>query len=167
MGHNFIKVGEEYDGGYVYSGVNSSPSLMALKWKHWLSEPGRVPVREERMISRLQAYPWYDLSKGPRSYTFKSDGTFATAMIRLSVSGVRETSDLVISLDGENLDWESDGSLDRQFYEWNLEAFSKGEHTLTLSLAKGVKMDTLIKQFCSVSAYEYGDESEFRTVSLL
>jgi hypothetical protein len=39
LGHNFISVGEEYDGGYVYSGCNAAQSLHNIKWKHWLTEP--------------------------------------------------------------------------------------------------------------------------------
>lgn len=39
-GHNFANVGEEYDGGQVYSGANSDkiPQNSAdLKWEAWLT----------------------------------------------------------------------------------------------------------------------------------
>ena len=52
MGHNFIHVGEEYDGGQVYSGVNSVQSLKQVSWKDWLS----YPLREERLSLRVQEY---------------------------------------------------------------------------------------------------------------
>ena len=70
LGHNFINVGDEYDNGQVYSGVNSSPSLN-VKWKHWVSD---VPVVEQKQVIRLAKYPWYDLSEGPIEFGFKSDG---------------------------------------------------------------------------------------------
>lgn len=38
MGHNFVNVGEEYDNGQVYSGVNAARTLAAVGWRHWLSE---------------------------------------------------------------------------------------------------------------------------------
>ena len=34
MGHNFINVGEEYDGGNVYRGVNSAATVAGLGWRY-------------------------------------------------------------------------------------------------------------------------------------
>ena len=34
MGHNFVNVGEEYDGGSVYRGVNSAPNAAAAQEKY-------------------------------------------------------------------------------------------------------------------------------------
>lgn len=48
MGHNFINVGEEYDNGQVYSGVNAASSLSSLGWTAWLTGP----LREEKAIYR-------------------------------------------------------------------------------------------------------------------
>jgi len=50
MGHNFVDVGEEYDNGQVYSGVNAAYSLATVGWKSWLS--GEGAVKEERAIYR-------------------------------------------------------------------------------------------------------------------
>jgi hypothetical protein len=49
MGHNFIQVGEEYDGGDVYSGVNSAPQISGLSWSHWLSDPRRIKEEREKL----------------------------------------------------------------------------------------------------------------------
>jgi hypothetical protein len=54
IGHNFINVGEEYDGGQVYAGVNSGDRVDQLPWMHWLTEPGMV--REERLRLAAQEY---------------------------------------------------------------------------------------------------------------
>ncbi|KAJ3267888.1 hypothetical protein HDU76_011566, partial [Blyttiomyces sp. JEL0837] len=60
LGHNFISVGEEYDGGYVYSGCNADHSLHNIKWKHWLTDKG-PKATEEKNVLRVQDYSWYDL----------------------------------------------------------------------------------------------------------
>lgn len=57
MGHNFIHVGEEYDGGDVYSGVNSASQISGLSWSHWLSDPKRI--KEEREKLKVQEYGSY------------------------------------------------------------------------------------------------------------
>ncbi|CAG7716672.1 unnamed protein product, partial [Allacma fusca] len=60
MGHNFGKVGEEYDYAIFrqYFGVNSAKTVESLGWTHWLS--GKA--REERAVYRILAYPWADLA---------------------------------------------------------------------------------------------------------
>jgi hypothetical protein len=45
-------VGEEYDGGEIYSGVNAAHQLNKLPWAHWLTYPNRT--REEKEILRVQ-----------------------------------------------------------------------------------------------------------------
>ena len=44
MGHNFANVGEGYDGGQVYRGVNSAATLNSLGWAHWLTDRSRCPA---------------------------------------------------------------------------------------------------------------------------
>lgn len=75
MGHNFIDVGEEYDGGQVYRGVNSASSLNNVGWGHWLSDPSGV-AKEEQSTPLLEEYPWYDLSQGVKEFTFSSTGGY-------------------------------------------------------------------------------------------
>ena len=62
MGHNFISVGEEYDGGGVYRGVNSAPTVSSAeeKWSDWLTDESGQPLREEQAEIRLSEYPWHD-----------------------------------------------------------------------------------------------------------
>jgi hypothetical protein len=59
LGHSIINVGEEYDGGFYYFGVNSADEedLAAYKvpWEHWLSD--REGTRIERTVMPMQAYP--------------------------------------------------------------------------------------------------------------
>lgn len=118
MGHNFVSVGEEYDNGSSYFGVNSASTLaeVTAKWGHWLSGQS---AREERVIYRLLAYPWADLSLGQQSFTFMSDGQYSRWYILVSVSAAGEEDSIEFILDGEVLPWESRGSDDREFYDWH------------------------------------------------
>lgn len=142
MGHNFIDVGEEYDDGSAYFGVNSASSLpmVMTKWGHWLNSES---VREERAVYRLLEYPWADLSLGEQSFTFTSDGQYSRWYLDLSVSAAGEADSLEFTLDGEILPWESRGSDDREFYDWfGDEKFSAGiilHFTATsITLAKAI-----------------------------
>jgi hypothetical protein len=63
LGHNFGNVGEEYDGGYVYSGANHS-SRPRLPWDHWLS-PG-ASLHEIQYLAG--EYVWHPLRDGPFSF---------------------------------------------------------------------------------------------------
>lgn len=126
MGHNFVDVGEEYDYGYVYSGVNSAPNLntVASKWGHWLTDEN---VRAERAIFRLLEYPWADLASGEQTFTFTSDGQYSRWYLIVSVSAAGEEDSLEFILDGEILQWQSRGFDDREFYDWfNEEGFTAG-----------------------------------------
>lgn len=126
MGHNFVSVGEEYDNGSSYFGVNSASTLAEVtdKWGHWLSGQS---AREERVVYRLLAYPWADLSRGDQSFTFTSDGQYARWYILVSVSAAGEENSLEFVLDGEVLPWQTRGSDDREFYDWRSdEGFSSG-----------------------------------------
>lgn len=103
LGHNLIDVGEEYDGGSVYSGVNASPTLN-VKWSHWLTNPG-IPTRAEDAQIRVQDYAWYDLAEGAYTIPFTSDGQYDRWAMRFTVSGCETDESLVITLDGNRLPW--------------------------------------------------------------
>ncbi|HEV7736300.1 MAG TPA: hypothetical protein VGO47_02865, partial [Chlamydiales bacterium] len=69
-------LGEEYDGGFAYFGVNAAPDIEDLynfPWKHWLSS--RSPLRAERAIVPFQNYAWTMLNKSvPWSASYMSSG---------------------------------------------------------------------------------------------
>ncbi|KXN67221.1 hypothetical protein CONCODRAFT_61234 [Conidiobolus coronatus NRRL 28638] len=158
MGHNFVYVGEEYDNGWVYSGVNASPSLKKLKWEKWLSGP----LREEREMFRLLEYPWHDLSKGPKSFNFTSDGKYSRWYLLTSVSAAGEADSLEFILDGKALPWESRGSDDREFYDWRgSSGLSEGQHTFTVRSKTASTNKQIPRMIASVTLHEYGNEDEF------
>ena len=92
LGHNLIPVGEEYDGGYVYSGVNSASNLNKVnKWNAWLS--GNT-IQKEDSVLLVQEYPWYDLNNGPWIKNFivtnendVNEDDDSTWLLKLSLSG--------------------------------------------------------------------------------
>ncbi|KAF8926272.1 hypothetical protein BGZ58_011324 [Dissophora ornata] len=166
LGHSLINVGEEYDGGQVYSGVNAERwSIQNIKWKHWLTDA--VP-REEKNVLRAQDYAWYNLKQGPYKVKFNSDGQFKRWSLKISHSGVDTDDSFEVYMDGKRLDWTSPGGYDRDFSEWNgEEGFSAGAHEI--EFRQGSKYDNEpvdpsrpIRQLCSVTLHEFMGEDLYR-----
>ncbi|KAF8986498.1 hypothetical protein BGZ46_000029 [Entomortierella lignicola] len=166
LGHSLIDVGEEYDGGEVYSGVNAERwSIQNIKWKHWLTDD--VP-REEKNVLRAQDYAWYDLKKGPYKVKFNSDGNYKRWSLKISHSGVDTDDSFEVYLDGKRLNWTSPGGYDRDFSEWDgQEGFSAGAHEI--EFRQGAKYDNEpadlsrpIRQLCSVTMHEFMGEDLYR-----
>jgi len=162
MGHNFVNVGEEYDNGSAYRGVNSAANLTIVqtKWGHWLTD--HENVREERAMYRLLEYPWYDLSLGNQTFTFTSDGNYSRWLLDVTVSAAGEENSLEFILDGEVLPWETRGNDDREFYNWfSDEGLTAGEHTFSVSSLTTPTNVDIPRMICSVRLYEFGNEDEF------
>ena len=130
LGHNFGRVGEEYDGG-GYFGANYSSSSSSPSWSEWATN--RNEMREEPMIARYLGWPWHKLDKGSFSINMNSDGRFNRTWIRLSASGIETPETLSIKLDDQNVTFQSPNRLDRSFINIELPALSNGEHSLTFS----------------------------------
>jgi len=158
LGHNLIDVGEEYDGGSVYSGVNSSPNLNNIKWEHWLSyEPPAVAEDANIMV---QAYPWYDLAEGPYVINFQSDG-YERSLLKFSASGCETEGSLIVRLDGVELPWNTTSLLDRGFHEFMFNTpLSIGSHQLVFEQGFPPEQN-VIRQLCNVVMHEYRNESAF------
>ncbi|KAF9316010.1 hypothetical protein BG003_002422 [Podila horticola] len=166
LGHSLIDVGEEYDGGQVYSGVNAERwSIQNIKWKHWITDD--VP-REEKNVLRAQDYAWYDLAKGPYKVKFESNGEYKRWSLKISHSGVDTDDSFEVYLDGKRLTWTSPGGYDRDFSEWfGDEGFSAGSHVI--EFRQGSKYDNEpvddtrpIRQLCSVTMHEFMGEDQYR-----
>ena len=162
MGHNFASVGEGYDGGSVYRGVNSAPDANNVGWAHWLTEPNRAD-QEQQAVIRLEEYPWYDLAEGPITFTFTSDGTYKRWLLRFTASGTESPGALKAFLDGKELEWKAPGTLDRSFFTFDdfTQGFSAGTHTLSFSLGTAPSPGRPIRQLCSLTMLEYREEAKF------
>jgi len=161
MGHNFINVGEEYDGGQVYSGENYSPTNRGVDvpWKAWLAAP--LSAVEQSEI-RVQAYAWYDLARGPYTINFQSDGTYSRWLMRYSNSGCDTQDSFQVKLDGVVIPWKTRNTLDRSLEEvFSNTRLSAGQHTLVFTALTPPKPGQPIRQLCSVTLHEYRAEPDF------
>ncbi|KAJ3413056.1 hypothetical protein HDV05_008577 [Chytridiales sp. JEL 0842] len=161
LGHNFIQVGEEYDGGSVYSGCNAADSLDQVGWKHWLTEPENL--REEKSALVVQDYSWYDLAEGPYKIPFNSTGEYKRWGMVITSSGTESPGSLEVYLDGRRLEWTTSGILDRSFYNWEEDtALTPGLHVLEFrSGFPPANSSSPIRQLCSVTMHEYQAEPEY------
>lgn len=168
LGHSVIDVGEEYDGGFAYFGVNAAQDLsQPVSWAHWLtptSTSSAAPVaRSERAVMPLQDYAWTILNASkPWSTTFNASGMYNRHLVRFSLSGLPEASDLSVELDGEDLNWvpRQDIGVDRWHYDIHKKGgLDNGEHEIKFTLKN--KEREGVAQMCSVEVLEFGDETQF------
>ncbi|KAI9293856.1 hypothetical protein K502DRAFT_325116 [Neoconidiobolus thromboides FSU 785] len=158
MGHNFVDVGEEYDNGWVYDGVNAAQNIQNIGWKHWINGP----VREEKVMYRLLAYPWRDLSKGSVTLNFTSDGKYSRWYMLASVTAAGEEDCLEFTLDGKILPWKTTGSDDREFYEWkDNRGFLAGNHTVTIRSKTNSTNKNIPRMIANIVLHEFGTEKNF------
>lgn len=167
LGHSIIDVGEEYDGGFAYFGVNAMENVSTpISWAHWLtttSNPSSSSVpRVERSVMPLQEYAWTILNASmPWSTRFISSGTYTWHLVRFSISGIPTADGLHVELDGKDLGWapRKDIGVDRWHYDVRIDQpLSGGEHEVGFTLADG---DLASPQLCNVEILEFGDSSEY------
>lgn len=160
IGHSIIDVGEEYDGGFAYYGVNAIHDTQNVTWSHWLTDTDHVHV--ERSVMPMQSYPWTLLEVGrPWSVTFSSSGVYARHLVKFSLSGIPRAGDLKVYLDGTDLGWtpRHDIGVDRWHYDILLEhALITGTHVLAFAL-QNTEIQGLA-QLCSVEVLEFGTAAE-------
>ncbi|OCF73104.1 hypothetical protein I204_06334 [Kwoniella mangroviensis CBS 8886] len=177
LGHSLISVGEEYDGGWVYSGVNSDKvkNLDKLKWKDLLSTPERARVEDAKMA--VQAYPWWDLDSGLFNVTFNSaiipendNVSYPTALLRTSLSSISHPSHIHFTLNDESINLmpyftkDLDGSLDRRWLDVQIPGLKAGENTIKVELTdegKQAEAGQGGKMLTSLEVIEYGEEGRF------
>ncbi|KAJ7163028.1 IgA peptidase M64-domain-containing protein [Mycena filopes] len=168
LGHSIIGVGEEYDGGFAYFGVDAHKNLSEpVPWAHWLtnrtSSGSTDDVRVERAVMPMQEYAWTLLNtSAPWAVDFLSSGSYARHLVRFSVSGMSAAADLKVELDGEDLNWvprENIGE-DRWHYDvYRDGGLRVGEHRLSFTLREEEREG--VAQVCNVEVLEFGNEDEF------
>lgn len=169
LGHSIIDVGEEYDGAedWDHFGVNSHPNLTTpVTWAHWLttssSSASVDEVRAERSVMPLQSYAWSMLNTTTEwSAKFPASGQYARHLVRFSLSGLPEETDLTVELDGKNLGWTPKVGLgvDRWHYDiYRDGGLGDGEHEVKFKLNNAEREG--IAQLCSIEVLEFGDETQ-------
>ena len=127
LGHNFSNVGEEYDGGQVYSGANFSSSK-DVPWKHW-QKSEKTEVHRAKFLTG--AYVWQDLHKDDFKDSFNfpnSDDYFFS--LKLSSVGWENADDVHVYLDGKQLELDGVYTEDRSFFYTKNTDLSQGNHTI-------------------------------------
>lgn len=129
LGHNFGEVGEEYDGGQVYSGANNSKSSN-VPWKNWIKN-GKLEVYESKFLSGN--YLWKNLKDGSFKATFNFPGPQYTYDIDISSVGWKTPNDVEVLLNGEVKELEGVWSEDRSFFKFvKQETLAQGTHTIEI-----------------------------------
>jgi hypothetical protein len=97
----------------------------------------------------------------PWSTKFITDGTFDSALLRVSLSGVPDDSHLGITLDGDIVTWKANPEigLDRWFYDIPIIKLGNDTHELKFALEEEGKEG--LAQLCSVEVIEYGNATEY------
>ncbi|KAI1452323.1 IgA peptidase M64-domain-containing protein [Annulohypoxylon moriforme] len=164
LGHSIIGVGEEYDGGEVYTGVNAAHDATSVPWAPWYTNSSMEP-KIQRSNMPIQAYPWTLLNTSQSwSQKFTSAGSYNTHLVQVSLSGMTSSSDLLVQIDDRDVGWEinPEVGVDRYIYNMKIdEALPPGEHEIRITLLNEEIEGSA--QLCNLEVIEYGEEFDFDT----
>ncbi|MES2803225.1 MAG: M64 family metallopeptidase [Bdellovibrionota bacterium] len=133
LGHNFGEVGEEYDGGSVYSGANASSDAKASQWSLWRDDKNNY---EAKLLS--SNYVWQNLKNKPYKTTFKTQAGESLGL-ELSVVGWSSPEDVYVYVNGQKLNLGGPYHNDRNFFILDNLQTQVGNNTLEIkeNLADG------------------------------
>ncbi|MEE6251077.1 MAG: M64 family metallopeptidase [Bdellovibrionota bacterium] len=124
LGHNFGNVGEEYDGGQVYSGANFSSSRN-LNWPQWIE--GQAKIFESKFLSG--AYLWKNLNEGDIHVDIDFPGPSYIFDAKISSVGWDSPNDVRVELNGGPFPIKGVWTEDRSFFKpVNYYALNKGKN---------------------------------------
>ncbi|MEW6056546.1 MAG: M64 family metallopeptidase [Bdellovibrionota bacterium] len=131
LGHNFGEVGEEYDGGQVYSGANFSRSKRT-DWDHW----SEGPIEAFDVSMHKGEYAWHELKDSPytMTYNFPSGpaGSYFYALI--SSVGWSSPDDVHLHINGNRIPIKGEFHDDRGFFQVGpLKGVPSGKHKMVYS----------------------------------
>ncbi|HEX4924405.1 MAG TPA: M64 family metallopeptidase [Bdellovibrionales bacterium] len=115
LGHNFGRVGEEYDGGQVYSGANHSRSAQ-VPWMHWVR--GQLQVHKAELLYYVA--PWQNLGKAPLEVGVRVPQGFRRLFIDFSSLGMDSKEDVALFVNGQRIAFDGNFNYDRNFYRVEL-----------------------------------------------
>lgn len=161
LGHNFGNVGEEYDGGQVYSGANSSRST-DVTWKAWLT--GGMKAHESLYLSG--AYVWQSLSEAPTKIDFKfpepsAQGDYQPSVL-LSTVGWSSADDVRVYLNGTVQKLKGVYTKDRSFFEIEFSSsLAPGKHSLEIreNIADGDNVLAFANVYANSATYDSSDKT--------
>lgn len=124
LGHNFGEVGEEYDGGQVYTGANSAFDAKASQWSHWRNDKNSYNAK---FLSGN--YVWQNLRNKPYKTNFKTQAN-ETLGLELSTVGWSSPDDVYVFVNGKKIDLGNNFHNDRNFYVLDNLETQLGDNTL-------------------------------------
>ncbi|AZZ36627.1 hypothetical protein CIK05_07435 [Bdellovibrio sp. qaytius] len=126
LGHNFGEVGEEYDGGSVYIGANSSSDAKAPQWSQWREDKN---FYDAKLLSGN--YVWQNLKGKPYKTNFKTQAG-ETLGLELSTVGWSSPDDVYVYVNGQKLNLGGTYHNDRNFYVLDNLETQIGNNTLEI-----------------------------------
>ncbi|KAJ3330249.1 hypothetical protein HDU91_003638, partial [Kappamyces sp. JEL0680] len=82
-------------------------------------------------------------------------------LLQISASGVETEGALEAYLDGEQLSWNTSGTLDRAFSTWEGTDLKMGYHQLVFKQGLPPADDSPIRQLCSITMHEFAAEPAY------
>lgn len=144
LGHNFSNVGEEYDGGQVYSGANFSRTPK-VGWSEWITPNTPGPFRHEALHGN---YVWKNLNPGDDITLKFHSPRDLYYQLTISAVGWQSQSDMRVTLNSQSIPISGVLSPDRSFFTTNLIKMNSGDqslhlkntsnHPITLAFANGL-----------------------------
>lgn len=126
LGHNFGRVGEEYDGGQVYDGANFSYSAN-VPWAYF-SKTSVMGTYEAQLLS--YEAPWKNLKTGPYEVEIQFPKGHDFVEIDFSSLGFETEKDGVLRVDGKFVPFKGEYNYDRNFYLVRL-PMTQGSHKIS------------------------------------
>jgi hypothetical protein len=127
LGHNFGRVGEEYDGGQVYRGANFSRSKNT-HWSYWAKHNGHEMHQHTAQLIHYSA-PWQNLLKSSWSHSFTTGMNQEQVLVDFSSLGLDTPDDVVAILDNQRYSYSGNFNYDRNFHKFNA-TLPPGRHHL-------------------------------------
>ncbi len=154
LGHNFGYVGEEYDGGYVYRGANSSPSAKG-SWAQWALN-NNVKTFEAKAL--FGDYVWQDL-RTPYIVNFKMPEDKGWSFgLQISSVGWSTPEDVTVKVDNQTLTLKGKFHSDRSFlYPVAEIPLAPGNHALSIkeSISDGDNVLSFARGYAYPPSYDF------------
>lgn len=149
FGHNISEVGEEYDGGQVYTGANFS-GTSKVSWGEWL-DGALVPQKGKSLAG---SYAWKNISKEPLRIKFNMPGKAGENVLVVDLSSVGWENEKAIEvlIDGKAYALDGIYTNDRSFFRLRDTAgIAPGQHELVIRDKSG-DGDNVVA-FARITAY--------------
>jgi hypothetical protein len=158
LGHNFGNVGEEYDGGQVYSGANNTRSASLAAWQQWVAG-----AKEIHQATHLKGfYSWENLSKGPINVEFDFSGASDESLgFNLSSVGWNTPDDVEILINNKVVPYKGVFTKDRSFFDVvEMGTLKAGKNILTVreKIKDGDNVLAFVRLYSYPANYRFDDD---------